>query len=189
MNKGFETAKVRINWERARYDFQYMLFNSVVNKIPSWTVRRWFYARNGMRIGDGSRIGVGTVVICPQNIQIGKRTIVNEHCVLDGRGGLMIGHDTSVSMYSKLLSASHEADSPAFRYYTKKVVLGDHVWMGTAAVVLDGSRIGNYAVIGANAVVKGRVAEKSVMVGNPAHEIRKRAIHTPYRLNYAAYFR
>ena len=178
-----------MEWNRLKYDLQYIILNEVVNKIPIWSVRRMIYKKFGLQMGEKSRIGIGTMIICPQNIKIGCRTVINENCVLDGRGGLVIGHDTSISMFTKILSASHKVNSPQFAYYISKTVIGHRVWTGTAAVILDGTKIGNYAVIGANAVVKGYVRERQIMVGNPAREIKKRIIDKNYRLNYKAYFR
>ena len=115
--------------------------------------------------------------------------MVNENCVLDGRGGLTIGHDTSVSMFCKILSASHDMDSPDFAYCEHRTVIGSNVWIGTSAIVLDGTKVRNFAVIGAGAVAKNVVKERSVIVGNPATEIRKRRLDRQYSLDYKAYFR
>lgn len=175
--------------QRVGYDFQYVVLNWVINRIPIWSLRRILYKRFGMKLGKDSRIGMGTIVLCPQNIRIGDRTVVNECCVLDGRGGLAIGHDTSISMFTKIISASHGVNSEQFEYYERKTLIGHHVWTGAAAVVLDGSRIGNYAVIGANAVIKGNVMEKQIMIGNPAKGVDRRNIDTDYRLEYTSYFR
>lgn len=178
-----------MEWSRFQYDLQYIVLNGFVNKIPLWSIRKMIYKKFGLHMGEEARIGIGTMIICPQNIKIGSRTVINENCVLDGRGGLIIGHDTSISMFTKILSASHKVNSSQFAYYTKKTVIGRCVWTGTGAVILDGTQIGNYAVIGANAVVKGYVGERQIMVGNPARELKKRMVNEKYRLAYKAYFR
>lgn len=180
---------MKINWIRVSYDLQYVMLNLFINRVPCWTIRKLVYQKCGLRIGKDARIGIGTTVICPKGIKIGDRSVVNENCVLDGRGGLAIGHDTSVSMFSKMLSASHKPDSSKFEYYTKRTVIGSNVWIGTSAVILDGSKIADCAVVGANATVKGVVKRKSVVVGNPAREIRERRLDKSYRLDYKAYFR
>lgn len=180
---------MKLERNRIGYDLQYVVLNQIVCKIPCWSVRRYFYRRYGVQMGKDSRIGIGTVIICPQNIRIGARTVVNEDCVLDGRGGVAIGHDTSISMSCKVLSASHDMHSPNFAYHTHRTVIGSNVWMGTSAIVLDGSRIGDFAVIGAGAVVKNTVSEQSVVIGNPAREIKKRKLDRQYCLDYKAYFR
>lgn len=178
-----------MKWQRVGYDFQYVILNWIVNRIPIWSLRKILYKGFGMKLGKNSRIGMGTIVFCPQNIRLGERVVVNEYCVLDGRGGLIIGHDTSLSMFTKILSVSHKADSSQFEYYEKKTVIGNHVWTGVAAVVLDGSKIGNYAVVGANAVIKGNVLKEQIMIGNPAKEVKKRRANGDYRLTYKSYFR
>ena len=180
---------MKINWSRVSYDLQYVMLNLFVNRVPCWTIRRVVYQKCGLRIGKNARIGIGTTVIGPKGITIGDRSVVNENCGLDGRGGLVIGHDTSLSMFSKVLSASHKLDSSQFVYFTQRTVIGSNVWIGTSAVILDGSRIADYAVVGANTTVKGIVKKKSVVVGNPAREIRQRRMDECYHLNYKAYFR
>lgn len=53
-------------------------------------------------------------------------------------------------------------------------VIGNDVWIGQNAVILPGVHIGDGAIVGANAVVGSDVGAYSVVVGNPAREIRKR---------------
>lgn len=54
------------------------------------------------------------------------------------------------------------------------VVIGHDVWIGAGATLLSGTCVGNGAVIGASAVVARDVAPYSIVVGNPAKEVRKR---------------
>ena len=82
-------------------DLQYILLNKFINQIPCWKLRKILYKRLGLTIGRNVRIGIGTIVINPSGIKIGDRSVINENCLLDGRGGLIIGHDTSISSYTK----------------------------------------------------------------------------------------
>jgi serine O-acetyltransferase len=54
----------------------------------------------------------------------------------------------------------------------KRPVLGNHVTIGTGAVVLGGVKIGNRATIGANAVVLDSIPDGAVAVGIPAKIVR-----------------
>lgn len=56
----------------------------------------------------------------------------------------------------------------------EKNVIGNDVWIGFRAVILDGVRIGDGAVIAAGAVVTKDVLPYSIMGGVPAKLIRKR---------------
>ncbi len=53
-------------------------------------------------------------------------------------------------------------------------IIGNDVWIGQNAVILPGVKIGDGAIIGANAVVGSNVAPYTIVVGNPAKEIRRR---------------
>ncbi|MBN1500584.1 MAG: CatB-related O-acetyltransferase [Spirochaetes bacterium] len=52
--------------------------------------------------------------------------------------------------------------------YKGDTVVGNDVWLGYQATVLPGARIGNGAIIGANALVTGTIPPYSIAAGNPA---------------------
>jgi acetyltransferase-like isoleucine patch superfamily enzyme len=54
------------------------------------------------------------------------------------------------------------------------VIIGNDVWIGWGATIMSGVTIGDGAVIGAEAVVAKDVAPYTVVVGNPACEVKKR---------------
>jgi acetyltransferase-like isoleucine patch superfamily enzyme len=54
-----------------------------------------------------------------------------------------------------------------------EVFLGRNVFVGTAAIILRGSIIGDDCVIGAGAVVKGVIPAGSIVAGNPARTLRQ----------------
>lgn len=53
-------------------------------------------------------------------------------------------------------------------------IIGNDVWIGQNAVILPGVHIGDGAIIGANSVVGSDIPPYTIVVGNPAREIRKR---------------
>ena len=53
-------------------------------------------------------------------------------------------------------------------------VIGNDVWIGQNSVILPGVHIGDGAIIGANSVVGSDVSPYTIVVGNPAREVRKR---------------
>ena len=174
---------------RIKKDFQYILLNCIVNRIPSWTIRKILYSVNGLKIGKMARIMMGTVVVNPKGISIGERVVINEGCHLDGRGGLVIENDTSISFGTIIISASHKMNSSGFDYYTNPVFIGNHVWIGAKAIILDGSTIEPYCVIGAGSVLKKCTDKGGVYIGNPAQKIKTRECGAKYKLNYTPYFR
>ena len=56
----------------------------------------------------------------------------------------------------------------------RDIEIGNDVWIGTEAMILPGTRIGDGAVVGARAVVSGEVRPYAIVAGVPAKEIRRR---------------
>jgi len=55
-----------------------------------------------------------------------------------------------------------------------KIVIEDDVWIGTDVLILSGAHIGKGAVIGARAVVSGKIPAYAIVVGNPGKIIKYR---------------
>lgn len=53
-------------------------------------------------------------------------------------------------------------------------VIGNDVWFGTGATILPGTKIGDGVIVGAQAVVGGRLPDYCVVAGNPARVVRRR---------------
>lgn len=58
----------------------------------------------------------------------------------------------------------------------KEVVIGNHVWIGTRAIIMKGVTIGEGAVIAAGAVVTKDVPPHTVVAGVPAKVIKENVI-------------
>lgn len=56
----------------------------------------------------------------------------------------------------------------------KTTIIGNDVWIGNRALILQGVTIGDGAVVGAGAVVTKDVEPYTIVAGNPAKPIRKR---------------
>jgi hypothetical protein len=126
----------------------------------------------------------------PWNIVIGRNSIVNESCILDGRGGLRIGDNCSVSTESILYTASHSTNSETFQYYEQETELGNGVWIGARSVILPGAMIGDGTVIGACSVVgEGVYDGYSVYAGIPARKKKNRGIDCIKDLKHSVLFR
>lgn len=55
-----------------------------------------------------------------------------------------------------------------------QVIVGHDVWIGKGATIMGGVKIGNGAVIGANAVVAKDIPPYAIAVGNPARVVKYR---------------
>ena len=167
--------------------------NHLVAHLPSYRLRHAWYRRVlGLSLDRSSGIHMGCFMWFngPGQIRrdescIGARTRINRDCCLDMRGPLLIGHDVSVSPEVMILTGQHRHDRPGFGFETRPVVIDDHVWIGSRAIILPGTSLGRGAVVAAGAVVSGRVEPMTVIAGIPARPVRTRPEQAlDYALDY-----
>lgn len=136
----------------------------------------------GGKIGK-SRIDLSTHIRRINKLKIGDYTYVNRECILDAAGGLTIGNSVSISYRCNIMSGGHDPNSPSFEGRHLPIFIGDYVWIGVGATILQGITVGEGAVIAAGAVVTKDVAPYTIVGGIPAKVIGTR---TP-NLNYKCY--
>ena len=110
-------------------------------------------------IGDGCFLGSN----CEFNIT--NRIEIGNHCQI-ASGSRFVDHNHGMEP-GKLIGGQAQTSAP--------IVLGEDVWIGANAVILEGVTIGSGAVVGAGAVVTRPVAANTVVGGVPARVIRERS--------------
>lgn len=166
----------------------YYLYNNVITHLPSYTIRHW-YLRSILRIRIGRHSAIHMhCFFSNRHVTIGHNTIINRHCYLDGRFGIFIGNNVSISPYCALLSLSHDVNDPHFGAIGKKTVINDNVWIGMRAMILPGVLMGKGSVAGAGAVVTKNVEPYTIVAGVPAKAVGSRAQPLDYTLRYEPYF-
>lgn len=117
-------------------------------------------------------------------IKIGADSLIGEYSVIRGQGGVEIGDRVYTSPHSQLIAVDHVFDDKDVPFIeqgirAKGIVVEDDVWIGSAAVITDGVRIGKGSVVAAGAVVTNDVEPYTVVGGIPAkliREVGKRAV-------------
>lgn len=131
-------------------------------------------------IGAGVAIDRG-VILRPLGgfITISGDSSINAYSVIYGAGGLLIGQRTRIGAHVIIIPSNHIFDDPEVPIMLqglslKGIVIGDDVWIGAGARILDGVEIGDGAVVGAGAVVTKSVRPGTVVAGVPARQISVR---------------
>jgi len=164
------------------------LANHLIANVPSFRVRHWYYRRwLGYRIGKDSSIHMGTFVT-GDHISVGDNVVINRRCYLDGRIGLVIKNNVSISPEVYIVSMEHDPNHPLFATRGQPVVIEDNVWVGVRAIIRPGVTIGEGAVVGAGAVVTKSIQPYRIAVGVPAREIGDRNRDIQYRCRYFPWF-
>jgi len=110
--------------------------------------------------------------------EIGEGCWIGAFTLIDGLGGLKIGAHCDISSGVKIVSHSTVRRCVTGRVYgvvdKRRTEIGDHVFIGSNAVVLMGAKVGHHSIIGAGAVVlEGmEIPPYSLVTGVPAQIVR-----------------
>jgi maltose O-acetyltransferase len=145
---------------------------------PLRRLRRTVKALLELEPGAGV-VSLGTRIFVPDNVHLGERVSIGPDCFFSADSPITVGSDTMIAARVVINTATHDADNHPMWHerISRPIEIGEHVWIGTAAIILPGVRIGSYAVVGAGSVVTGHVPERAVVAGNPARIIRYRNPH------------
>ena len=106
---------------------------------------------SSLKIGSGF-CNSNVKIRCTKSIKIGK--------------DVAIAHDVTI-----MDSDAHNIIKADYKN-TKPVIIGNHVWIGSRAMILKGVKIGDGAIIAAGAIVTKDVPSNSLVAGVPAKVIK-----------------
>ena len=180
---------LRSFFARFRLDALLYLNNRVVARFPSHTVRLFFYRRiMKYQIGEQSHIFMDAWFDAKGRFSLGAHSSINRNCRLDNRGTLTIGDNVSISNDVSILTADHDPSSPTFSGRKTPVIIEDHVFIGTRAMILPGVTIGQGAIVAAGAIVTKSVEPFAIVAGVPARKIGERNRALNYQADYMRLF-
>lgn len=114
--------------------------------------------------GDNCEIRIG-----PQLIFNGGRVV----CAGNGNG-VSIGDDCmfaeGIEIWASDTHPVYQGDS--LINPSRSISIGNHVWLGTNAMVLKGSRIADGSIVGMASLVRGEIPANCMAVGNPARIVK-----------------
>jgi len=153
-------AKLILGWKQFRKSTLETRFS--VGKNSTVIVNGRFVVYNGsdirvlnngvLTLNDGF-CNMGVQISCAKRVTLGKRCAI-------ARDAIIRDNDAHQILNTGLEMA-------------KDVCIGEHVWIGTRAVILKGVRIGDGTVVAAGAVVTKDVPANCLVAGVPAKVIRE----------------
>jgi acetyltransferase-like isoleucine patch superfamily enzyme len=111
-----------------------------------------------LRIGDRCMIGRGSHVVAHHSVVIGDDVITGPGCYITDQNHVYADPDVPIGQQWPT------ADP---------VEIGAGSWLGAAAIVLPGTRLGRNTVVAAGAVVRGDFPDHAVLAGIPAKVVRR----------------
>ena len=109
------------------------------------------------------------------SITIGDNVVISRGAHLVSFAGIRIGADCMIGEYTSIRDANHRIGQGPVRnsgHDSAPIELGRNVWLGRGVTVLPGLKIGDNAVLGANAVVTKDVPAGMIVAGVPAKPVR-----------------
>ena len=113
----------------------------------------WIGNEEFVEIGKGCIVCAGNLITT--NIKMGDFVILNLACT--------VGHDTIIKDYAAFMPSVN---------ISGEVTIGEGVYVGTGAKIINQLEVGEYTVVGAGAVVIRDVPDKAVVAGVPAKVIK-----------------
>lgn len=160
----------------------WLFYDCFLSKIPfsiGNKSRIYFLKRYFKTLGTDSSISTGCKILSPESISLANNVGISRDVTLDGRGGIEIGDYTMVGFESIILTSTHKSDRTDIPIrkqgmFCDSVIIGKDVWIGARVIILPGVKIGDGAIIGANAVVTKDISSNTVVGGIPARFIKNR---------------
>lgn len=174
------------------------IFERIINVIKTNRLRRVYPTTRvdyGSNFTEKIVLGAYSAIfknVILANTHIGKYTYVQKNARIYNAS---IGNFCSIAEQVVIGAANHRMDAPSASPYfdrsfdylpktfdagnvnmvtTKGVTIGNDVWIGLRAIIIDGITIGDGAIIAAGAVVTKDVAPYAIVGGIPAKIIRFR---------------
>jgi acetyltransferase-like isoleucine patch superfamily enzyme len=127
-------------------------------------------------LGSKTIVNVNVTLWC--HLRTGKCVTLNPGtCIY---GPVSIGHHVMVAPNVMIAGGNHGTKLNGVPMTlqpceARGILIGDDVWIGANAVIVDGVEIGSGAVVAAGAVVTKNVPPNVVVAGVPARVIRERS--------------
>lgn len=138
------------------------------------------YGKGNLVIGRNCQFPAGCdlTVLGNGRLVLGERVIMNKYCVLSAHCSIEIGDNCLIGPGVKIFDNYHrfsKEHGAKQELSVAPIKIGKNCWLGSNAVILKGTNIGDNCVIGAGCVVKGTIPSCSIVrpnVNNIIEEIR-----------------
>lgn len=101
----------------------------------------------------------------------GRKAIVGKDCMFSHEVEVWAGDGHAIFDVKSTRPTNNDLANPG--HSSNQLVIGDHVWVGKQAFILNGANIGDGSIVGARALVKKHFQNNTVAAGNPAKMVRE----------------
>lgn len=119
--------------------------------------------KKALFIGNNCEMGDYNHIVAHERVEIGNNVLLASKIFIS---------DTNHGSYSGKDQSAPDITPNDRSLVSVPVKIGNNVWIGENAVILPGTEIGDGCIIGANAVVKGKFEDYTIIAGVPAKPVK-----------------
>jgi putative colanic acid biosynthesis acetyltransferase WcaF len=156
--------------------FLWELAQPVLRLIPRqfWGLRRWSLRLFGARVGREVRIHRTVRIAIPWNLTIDDEAAIGDWVQIYNLGQVSVGAQATISQGAHLCAGTHDHRRLDMPLIKGTITIGRGAWICADAFVGPNVSVGDFAILGARAVVVRDVAPGLVVAGNPARIVGRR---------------
>jgi acetyltransferase-like isoleucine patch superfamily enzyme len=147
---------------------------AIVSRLP---INFFIGKQATVKIGHSVSIGPGVNIIVKDNavLRIGDSTYFTSDLHMEAVNTIEIGSNCAISWGTTIIDDHHHQLLPPSvpNVNSKKITIGDHVWVGCNVTILEGTQVGNNSVIAAGSLVRGVFPDNVLIAGNPARVVKQ----------------
>ena len=156
--------------------FLWELAQPVLHLIPRhfWGLRRWLLRLFGAQVGREVRIHRTVRIAIPWTLRIDDEAAIGDWVQIYNLGQISIGAQATVSQGAHLCAGTHDHRRLDLPLVKCTIEIGRGAWICADAFVGPDVTVGDFAIVGARAVVVRDVAPGAIVAGNPARVVGQR---------------
>lgn len=120
------------------------------------------------KCGKNLKIKKGVFFVTPENVSIGDNVFIGNYVNI-GAGDVFIGNEVILGPMCCLFAQNHTAIGKSYRFgnpVRRSIVIGNGSWIGSLAILLPGTHIGEGCLVGAGVHVRSKVSDGAMIINN-----------------------
>lgn len=155
---------------------KYALRRAEIGKYVSVYKKMKLVNKGYVKVGDYTKIW-SNIDQTKIYVEKGASLVIGQHTFINGayiavESSLVIGNHVDIAPYVMIMDAQMPHTYKSIHRKPSSIVIGDHSWIATRAIILRGVTIGEGAVVAAGSVVTKDVPPFTRVGGIPAKIIR-----------------
>src|SRR6266542_3947892 len=158
---------LRLLWSFGQWAFR-------LSPRPCFGWRRFVLRCFGAKIGGRVNVYPSATIYFPWNLDAGDESAIGEHAFIYNLGRVTLGARVTISHRAHVCAGTHDYTKADFPLLRPPIMIGSEACSCADAFGGAGVTIGEGAIVGARAVAVKDDRPWSIVIGNPAREIKRR---------------